>query len=310
MKQYENEKIFINIASFRDPSLPLTIKSALITADNPENLVFALGMQYYTDEIPDLSFIESSQLKTIYWDPDNRPGVIGVRHAVSNLMSDEKYFLMSDSHMIFKKSWDTKLKSDLKDLESRSANKVIISGCGSKDDQPHYHTNNYSIQSNFSINSKKNKRVEKHGPYTRDYHMDCSHFFCDSNFIRYVGLDPYSNFIQEELYLSWKAFVSGWDVYVPYGILAEQNPHWYFNIVWGGDRESRTYTNKKDLKENEIELMLAMMHNLGKYSVSNPSRSPRDFWHFVGAGDIYDSTTGDSGMYSIGEFYSKINSLS
>ncbi len=49
-------KIFIQIASYRDPQLVPTIKSAIETAKHPENLVFGIARQFHPeDKFDDLS---------------------------------------------------------------------------------------------------------------------------------------------------------------------------------------------------------------------------------------------------------------
>ena len=40
------EKIFIQIAAYRDPELVPTIKDCLKNADKPENLVFSIAWQH------------------------------------------------------------------------------------------------------------------------------------------------------------------------------------------------------------------------------------------------------------------------
>lgn len=47
--------IFISIASYRDPELIRTIKSAIDNAANPEKLVFSIVVQDLPTDIPDLS---------------------------------------------------------------------------------------------------------------------------------------------------------------------------------------------------------------------------------------------------------------
>jgi hypothetical protein len=43
-------KIFIQIASYRDPELEKTIKSAIENAKKPKNLVFGIARQYHPDD--------------------------------------------------------------------------------------------------------------------------------------------------------------------------------------------------------------------------------------------------------------------
>ena len=45
-------KIFIQIASYRDPELEKTIKSAIENAKRPKNLVFGIARQYHPDVNP------------------------------------------------------------------------------------------------------------------------------------------------------------------------------------------------------------------------------------------------------------------
>ena len=45
-----NRKIFIQIASYRDPQLIITIKDAIKNAKNPNNLVFGICRQYHPDD--------------------------------------------------------------------------------------------------------------------------------------------------------------------------------------------------------------------------------------------------------------------
>ena len=48
-----NMKIFIQIASFCDPQLPITIEDCIKNAKKPENLVFSIARQYNPDDSSD-----------------------------------------------------------------------------------------------------------------------------------------------------------------------------------------------------------------------------------------------------------------
>ncbi len=43
-------KIFIQVASYRDPQLIPTIKSALDNAKHPENLIFGIARQFHIED--------------------------------------------------------------------------------------------------------------------------------------------------------------------------------------------------------------------------------------------------------------------
>ena len=46
----KKNKIFISIASYRDPELIPTIENCIKNADNPEHLVFGISRQYHPDD--------------------------------------------------------------------------------------------------------------------------------------------------------------------------------------------------------------------------------------------------------------------
>jgi|688.fasta_scaffold183326_5 hypothetical protein len=283
-----NEKIFINIASFRDPSLIITIKSALLHAAHPENLVFGIGLQYYDDEIPNLSFIEN-QIRTLSYHPDTRPGVVKVRYEISKLIADEKYFLMIDSHTLFYPNWDEIAIRNLAAAEKKSNHdKVIISGNNLHSSGKLFYSYIYKIEDGFEDYPILNlipKYYKKEEEIFQHYHIDCSSLFTYSNFLTDVGLDSHSDFLLEEPYLSWKAHISGWDVYVPESLYLYQSPFSYFNIVWNNDIESKSYMRKETAPSNKdrIDMFSAMVFNKSQaYSAKNQRRSEDSFWELVG----------------------------
>ena len=50
IKPSGNGKIFIQIASYRDPLLESTVQDAIDQADKPENLVFSICRQFHPDD--------------------------------------------------------------------------------------------------------------------------------------------------------------------------------------------------------------------------------------------------------------------
>ena len=289
-----NEKIFINIASFRDPSLEITIKSALLHAKNPENLVFGIALQYYENEMPHLDFVKN-QIKTIYYHPDTRPGLVRVRYEISKMVTDEKYFLMIDSHTLFYPEWDVNVKNYLSIAEEKSGhNNVIIAGNGSNPSSdivsPNFYYPDVDLRGFLYLRDLKRFIVKDKG-LTRIHHLDFSNFFTHSSFLNEVGFDEHSMFLHEEPYMSWKSFVSGWDIYIPENPFCNQNPQSYFNIVWNNLPTSRDYFRKenRDPVELEQEMFLAMtLDRQNRYSAKQNKRSSKEFWEFVGVGKEFE----------------------
>jgi hypothetical protein len=310
-----NEKIFINIASYRDPSLAITIKSALQHAKNPENLVFGIGAQYYAGEMPRLD-IKESQIKILYYDPDKRPGVAKVRYEISQLVTDEKYFYMIDSHTLFLPEWDVLAINYLKQAQelSDSAN-VVLSGCGVDTNKeafslPRYFLDNVEkedLREKFApiVFRTFNSEIFKTGSLTKHHHIDFSNFFTLSTLLTEVELNKHSHFLFEEPYLSWRAFMSGWDVYTPRERYAHQNPQAYFNIVWGNDWNKRDYLRPEDAEEEKKQapvLFEAFVFNKPNniFAIKNAKRSSNDFWELAKPSHIVHNVLDgvkDSGMF-------------
>jgi len=308
-----NEKIFINIASFRDPSLIITIKSAILHAKHPENLVFGVAAQYYDDEFPDFN-IPNSQIKVIKYNPDTAPGVVKVRYEISKLMTNEKYFFMIDSHVLFLPNWDVQAKKYLQEAEALSGhNRVCISGTGDMHNNDTTATEIKSFFFRFRFNEEvasmvnhelgKTKRLERGGFYLEKYlkkikifddlslhpHLICNNFFTHSDYLKDVGLDSQSQFLHEEPYLSWKTYISGWDLYrIKHNYLL-QNSAAYFNLVWDNDPINRNYVRPglDSPTKDEIDMFAAMVFNKSKnYAAKNQRRSLESFWQFMGEQEL------------------------
>jgi hypothetical protein len=308
-----NEKIFINIASYRDPSLIITIRSAILHAKNPENLVFGVGAQYYDDELPDFN-IPNSQIKVIKYNPDTTPGVVKVRYEISKLLTDEKYFFMIDSHVLFFPGWDEQAKKYLENAKSLSGHsRVCISGTEDSFDDGVLDRVIYSYFFRFQFNKKvaleanhelgKTEYLQRSGFYLEKYskktkmledfvlhpQLICNNFFTYANYLEDVELDRQSQFLHEEPYLSWKTYISGWDVYrVKHNYLFQYN-HAYFNIVWGNDPTKRKYVRPgaDSPTKDEIDMFAAMVFNKSKnYAAKNQRRSLESFWNFMGKTEL------------------------
>ena len=86
-------KIFINLASYRDPFLPITVASAYQNATYKNALVFGIVEHAYARETfdPDL-FAFKAQIRYCRLDPLYAYGACWTLHAVQMLYNNEKYF--------------------------------------------------------------------------------------------------------------------------------------------------------------------------------------------------------------------------
>jgi hypothetical protein len=123
-------KIFIQIASYRDPELIPTIKNCLLNAKNPESLVFGICRQYHIDDkFDDLSEYENDERFRIVDVPHlDAKGVCWARNMVQQLYDGEDYTLQIDSHMRFEKNWDETLINMVVDLQKKGHKKPLLTG--------------------------------------------------------------------------------------------------------------------------------------------------------------------------------------
>lgn len=117
--------IFIQIASYRDSQLSLTIKDCIQNAKNPENLIFGICWQHGDDENLD-EFKNDPRFKIIDIPYQESKGVCWARNKVQQLYSGEKYTLQIDSHMRFAPNWDETLIGMIEQLQFKGYKKPLL----------------------------------------------------------------------------------------------------------------------------------------------------------------------------------------
>ena len=104
----EMDKIFVQIASYRDPELVPTIRDCIAKAKYPERLTF--GICWQQSETESLAEFASDSRFTIidkHWSESK--GLCWARSLIQKLWKGEKYTLQLDSHHRFLQDWDEEL---------------------------------------------------------------------------------------------------------------------------------------------------------------------------------------------------------
>ena len=111
-------KIFIQIAAYRDPQLIKTVEDCVAKAKHPENLVFAICNQHE----PGGEFIPPNvdQYKILNIPYQISMGACWARYATNTLYNGEEYTLQIDSHMRFEQHWDMTMIDMLNSLPDKS----------------------------------------------------------------------------------------------------------------------------------------------------------------------------------------------
>jgi hypothetical protein len=123
-------KIFVQIASYRDPQLVPTIKDMLANAKKPKNLVLGIARQFSPEDGFDNldEFRQDKRFKILDIPYQDAKGVCWARHQVQQLYGGEEYTLQIDSHMRFVKDWDDILIKMIKGLQKDGYKKPLLTG--------------------------------------------------------------------------------------------------------------------------------------------------------------------------------------
>ena len=106
----DNQRIFVNIASYADPELPRTLKDCLENARRPENLRFGICWQGDPARpVPLESFRSDDRFRFSDHPVEESGGGCWARNIAQGLWRGEQYTLQIDSHMKFEPDWDTRL---------------------------------------------------------------------------------------------------------------------------------------------------------------------------------------------------------
>src|SRR5580765_5764853 len=106
-----NERIFVQIASYRDPECQWTVKDLFEKATNPERVSVGIAWQYVIGEDDHCFQVETrpKQVRIQRLNARLSQGVCWARALTQKLRQGEEYTLQIDSHMRFEPDWDQKL---------------------------------------------------------------------------------------------------------------------------------------------------------------------------------------------------------
>jgi hypothetical protein len=223
----KKDKIFIQIASYRDPQLVPTIEDMINKAKNPENLVFGLCWQYDETEPVDM-FDGNPQFRVSKHHYSDSQGLGWARHITNTLYDDEEYTLQIDSHHRFVQDWDVIVLEDYKQALTIASKPIITTYCAPFDPNSEESTWN-PVPCLMSQYEFSGDRLLMSMPwYIQDYKNKTEvirsrtisgHFyFTSGNFVKEVPYDPdiYFGGYTEETTLSVRAYTNGYDFFSPY----------------------------------------------------------------------------------------------
>jgi hypothetical protein len=123
MHMESNKRIFVHIASYRDPELQNTIDTLMKTADNPQNISVGICQQTTPDHFIKFPY---ENIKYLNLDHLDSKGACWARYLAGTLYNNEEYFLQIDSHIIMVEHWDTLLIEQVEMATKLTTNKCIF----------------------------------------------------------------------------------------------------------------------------------------------------------------------------------------
>ena len=224
-----NGKIFIQIASYRDPQLLLTIKDALDKAKNPKKLVFSIAWQHSSDDAWDNldEYKDDKRFKIVDINYLDSKGACWARNQLQQNYKNEEYTLQLDSHHRFIKNWDEELINMLKQLQDKGHKKPLLTGYVSSFDpdndpaariiQPWKMNFDRFIPEGavFFLPATIDDYATRTEPIPARFYS--AHFaFSLGSFVKDVPHDPEYYFHGEEISIAVRAYTHGYDLFHPH----------------------------------------------------------------------------------------------
>lgn len=221
-------KIFVNIASYRDPLLPYTIASLFDRKSQMTDVICGIFEQNELENslitsYPDICALPNVRYKRI--DPQYSEGVGWARHINSLQMDDEDFYYQIDSHIVFDDCWDRQLINDYKEaVNLQGSNKVIISSnCKNYrlvedkillEEDRHYATSvkYFQFDENLFL-SAHGDWVDPTPVVTPSIHIFAGNMFTHADWVSNVGINPYMFFHGEEQVLTMSSFAAGYRIF-------------------------------------------------------------------------------------------------
>ena len=259
-------RIFVQIASYRDPELIKTLQSMIENAKKPKNLRIGICRQYHPDDLFDNldEYKDDNRFRVLDVLYTESKGVCWARNQVQQLYDGEEYTMQIDSHMRFEKNWDDEFIKMIKQLHKKGFKKPLLTG----------YVSSFNPENDPAERIKEPWRMvfdrfipegavfflpetipgwEKlKEPVTARFYS--AHFaFTVGQFSNEVQHDPEFYFHGEEISIAARAYTHGYDLFHPHKTLVW---HEYTRKgrtkQWDDDSDWGTKNNRSHQKNREL----------------------------------------------------------
>lgn len=283
-------KIFISIASYRDPVLPFTLDQAMGKAKYPECVFIGVvdqNDQPQHEKIKSLSYAD--RVRYIHVHAQDTLGVSWARSLAFSLYDGEEFILQVDSHTFFEQDWDETLMNQYWDLMARTPKPILstypmpfeMDGGTPKYDETPLRTvlvlrpnQTYQLSQHNAVLAFHARHLFTNEPVL-GCHVAAGFLFTKGEFVNEVPYDPFLYFHGEEQSLALRAFTRGWDIYhpvtVPVRHLYKVTGQEYQSHHWHGDVEKQRAYSSNHLTQRAKERLMKLVTGkpLGVYGLGN-----------------------------------------
>lgn len=293
--------IFIQIASYRDPQLLLTVEDCIKNAKYPENLVFCIAHQFSDDDAfsKDIDkYRDDSRFKIIDIPYKEARGACWARNLIQQRYNDETYTLQIDSHHRFTENWDEQLIDMLLQLQAKGHKKPLltsyISSFNPENDPAERGTEPWWMQFDrfipegaiFFLPAGIPNWKERTEPIPARFYS--AHFaFTLGQFSREVQHDPQMYFHGEEISIAVRAYTHGYDLFHPHKIIAyheytrkNRTKQWDDDPEWG-QKNNASHLRNRTLFGMDGECSPCTKSSFGPYWFGN-ERTLEDYEAYAG----------------------------
>lgn len=248
-------KIFISIASYRDPLLKTTITEAYKNARHPERLVFGIVDQSYDREFINIDHLDfRKQIRYFRIDPYMTRGCCFSRNLCQSLWAGEELYFQCDSHTLFDQDWDYIFEEEFKrlsewhdrpaitayprgfkviDNDIKKLERQTISGCMTLAvDEAQTFKNNYFVGTIA--------KVMQFIDTVPGFLMSANCLFTWGKICEEVPYDPYLFFHGEEHSLALRMWTSGYSIFhMPLTPVYHHYGRDYRTTYWGDQEQEQ-----------------------------------------------------------------------
>ena len=223
MTSQKNEKIFVSIASYRDPQIQKTIDSCIDNADSKDDLRIVVCDQWGNSP-EEVRPQPQDNVEIIRVNHRSSLGCCWARGIIQKRHKDEQYYLQIDAHSRFKAGWDTFYKSSLNSLKESGVDKPVLSSAlPAFDYDKNKNYNGFVSKRNTILTTgsflEESLAITKYAVYSdsecpvRMPWLQAGFIFSYGSMVKEIPYNQKLFFNGEEDDLSIRLFTNGYDIY-------------------------------------------------------------------------------------------------